>query len=86
MRESFETVQKRLEFSVLLGSGLVQMYCFRSKLHVDCFACGFIGPLKIGSMAFGRMVATGALGFAALDHALEHRSFAEVLQLLELLF
>jgi hypothetical protein len=39
---------------------------------------------KVRSMALGGVVAAGAMGLAALHHALEHRPFAEVLPLLEL--
>jgi hypothetical protein len=37
-------------------------------------------------VAFGRIAAASALGFATLHHALEKRPFAEVLQLLKFLF
>ena len=57
---------------------------FLSELHIDGFAFGLIRPLEVRSMAFTSIVGAGALGFAALHHALEKRPFAEVLQLLEL--
>jgi hypothetical protein len=36
-------------------------------------------------MSFSRVLAASALGFAALHHPLEKRSFAEILQLLKFL-
>ena len=59
---------------------------FTSELHIDGFALGLIGPLEIRAVAFGRILATSALGLAALHHALEKRPFAEVVQFLKFPF
>ena len=45
---------------------------------------GLVRPLKIRSVPFGRIVAAGAIIFAALDHPSEYRPFAKAFQVLEL--
>jgi hypothetical protein len=81
LRQSFKTIEEGLQFSMLLGSGAKYGHCFTSELHVDRFAFRLIRPLEVRSMSFSRVLAAGALGFAALHHPLEKRPFAEKLQL-----
>ena len=85
LRKPFETVEQGLQFSILLSGGAKHGHDGGSELHIDGFAFGLIGPLEIGTMALSRIVAASALGFAALHHALEKRTFAEVIQVLEFL-
>jgi len=69
---------------MLLGGGPVYGRCFRRKLHIDRFTFSLIRPFEVRSVALGRIVAAGTLGFTALHHPPEKGAFAEVLQLLEL--
>ena len=85
LRQPFETIEQGLKFSILLRGGAKQGHYVVSELHIDRFAFGLIRPLKVRSMAFGRVLAASALGFAAFHHPLEKRPFAEVLQLLKFL-
>ena len=85
LRQSFQTIEQGLQFSILLRSGAKHGHYFASELHVDGFAFGLISPLEVRSVSFSRVLAAGALGFAALHHPLEKRPFAEILQLLKFL-
>ena len=85
LRESFQTIQQGLQFSMLLRGGPEQRRDFRSELHIEGFAFGLIRPLEVRSMSFSRVLAASALRFAALHHPLEKRPFAEILQLLKFL-
>ena len=84
LRQSFETIEQGLQFSILLRSGAKHGHHFGSEFHIDGFAIGLIRPLEVRSVAFGRVLAASALGFAAFHHALEKRPFAEVPQLVEI--
>ena len=83
LRQPFKTIEQGLEFSILLRGGAKQGHYIGSELHIDGFAFGLVRPLEIRAMAFGRILAASALGFAAFHHPLEKRPFAEVLQLLK---
>ena len=85
LRQSFQTIEQRLQFSILLRSGAKHGHYFASELHVDRFAFSLICPLEVRSMSFSRVLTASTLGFAALHHPLEKRSFAEKLQLLKFL-
>jgi hypothetical protein len=71
---------------MLLRSSTKDGHHFGSEFHIDGFALGLIRPLEVRSVAFVRILATSALGFAAFHHPLEKRPFAEVLQLLKFPF
>ena len=86
LRWSFETIEQGPQFSILLRSGAKHGHHFGSEFDVDRFAFGLIRPLEVRSMTLSRVVATSALGFAALHHPLEKRPFAEVFQLLKFPF
>ena len=86
LRQSFQTIKQGLQFSILLRSGAKHGQYFASEFHVDRFAFSLIRPLEVRSMSFRRVLAASALGFAALHHPLEKRTFAEILQLLKFLF
>jgi hypothetical protein len=83
LRQSFKTIEQELQFSILLRSGAKPGHHFGSEFHIDGFAFGLIRPLEVRSVAFGRVLAASALGFAAFHHPPEKRPFAEVLQLLK---
>ena len=83
LRESFKTIEQGFQFSILLRSGAKHGHHFGSEFHIDGFAFGLIRPLEVRSVAFVRILAASALGFAAFHHPLEKRPFAEVLQLLK---
>ena len=85
LRECFKTIEEGLESSILLRSSTKHGHHFGSEFHIDGFAFGFIRPLEVRSVAFVRILAASALGFAAFHHPLEKRPFAEVLQLLKFL-
>ena len=60
---------------------------FEGVLHyIDSGSLGFVGQLKVGSVAFGRITAAGTLGSTALGHPAEYGAFTEVVQSFELLF
>ena len=86
LRQPFQSVQKRLQLPILVGSGFVEGRYFSCQLNVDGFACSLISPFEVRSMAFGGVVPAGAGGFAALHHPLEHAPLAEVPESLELPF
>jgi hypothetical protein len=86
LRQSVKTIEQGLQFSILLRSGTEHGHYFGSEFHIDGFAFGLIRPFEVRSVAFGRVWAASALGFAAFHHALEKRPFAEVLQLLKFPF
>ena len=83
LRQSFETIERGLQFSILLRSGAKHGHHFGSEFHIDGFAIGLIRPLEVRSVAFGRVLAASALGFAAFHHPLQNCTFAEILDLLE---
>jgi hypothetical protein len=83
LRQPFETIEQRPQFSILLRGSAKPGHYFGSELHIDGFAFGLIRPLEVRSMAFSGVVAASALSFAALHHPLEKRPFAEVFQLLK---
>ena len=85
LRESFKTIEQGVQFSILLRSSAKRGHHFGSEFHIDGFAFGLIRPLEVRSVAFVRILAASALGFAALHHPLEKRPFAEILQLLKFL-
>ena len=80
LRQPLESVQQGLQFAVLLRGGPVEGSGLRSELHIDGFAFGLIGPLKIRSVAPGRVEAAGAAGLTALHPPPEDGSLAEVLE------
>ena len=86
LRQRFESVEQGPQFSILVRRGAKHGHDVAGQFHIDGFAFGFIGPLEVRSVAFGRVVAASALGLAALHHPLEERPFAEVLQLLKFPF
>ena len=86
LRQSFKTVEQGLQPSILLRSGAKQGHHFGSEFDIDGFAFGLVRPFQVRSMAFGRVLAASALGFAAFHHPLEKRSFAEVVQFLKFPF
>ena len=83
LRQSFQTIEQGLQFSILLRSGAKHGHHIGSEFHIDGFAFGLIRPLEVRSMSFGRVLAASAVGFAAFHHPLKKRPFAEVLQLLK---
>ena len=85
LRQSVQTIEQGLQFSILLRRGAKHGHYFASELYVDRFAFSLIRPLEVRSMSFSRVLAASALGFAALHHPLEKRPFAEILQLLKFL-
>ena len=86
LRQSFQAIEQGLQFSILLRSGAKRGHHFGSEFHIDGFAPGLIRPLEVRSVAFVRILAASALGFAALHHPLEKRPFAKILQLLKFQF
>jgi len=85
LRQSFQTIEQGLQFSILLRSGAKCGHRLGSEFYIDGLAFGLIGPLEVRAVSFSRVLAASALGFAALHHALEKRPFAEILQLLKFL-
>ena len=86
LRQVFESIEQGPQFSILVRRGAKQGHHIASEFHIDGFALGLIRPLEVRPVAFGRVVTASALDLATLHHALEKRAFAEVLQLLKLLF
>ena len=86
MRQRFESVEQGPQFSILVRRGAKQGHHIASEFHIDGFALGLIRPLEVRSVAFGWILAASAVGFAALHHALEKRSFAEVVHFLKFPF
>ena len=83
LRESFKTIEQGLQFAILLRSRAKHGHHFGRQFHINGFAFGLIRPLEVRSMAFVRVLAASAPGFAALHHPFEKRPFAEIVQLLK---
>ena len=86
MRQVFESIEQGPEFSILVRRGAKQGHHLAREFHIDGFALGLIRPLEVRTVAFGWILAASALGFAALHHALEKGSYAEVVQFLKFPF
>ena len=86
LRQAFKSIEQGSQFSILMRRGAKHGHHIASEFHVDRLALGLKRPLEVRSVAFGRVVAASALSLAALHHALEQRSCAEELQVLEFLF
>jgi hypothetical protein len=82
--ESFSRrFSKGLQLVILQRGGLVKRSRFRRQLHIDRFPIGFVGEFEVRFVTPVRVCGAGATGFAALHHPLQHRPFAEVLDLIE---
>ena len=79
-----EAVEQGFQLAVLLRCGPIQRCRFRRELDIDCFAVGLVRELEVGTVALGGVGGTGALGFAALHHPLQHGTFAEILDLFQI--
>ena len=86
LRQVFESIEQGPQFSILERGSAEDGHDIACEFHIDSFALGLICPFEVRSVAFGWILAASALGFAALHHALEKGSFAEVVQFLKFPF
>ena len=54
-----------------------------ADLHVDGFSLDLVGPFEIRAMTMGSIPMAGAVGMAALHHALQDGPLQEIPQLVE---
>ncbi len=85
-RLSLQSREKRFQFAMLLCGYSIQRGDFRVELEVDRLVAHFVGALEIRPMAAGWITMAGALLVATLHHSFEYGSFAEVVELHDLLF
>jgi hypothetical protein len=79
-------MQGGLQLAILQSSRLVEGCGLWTQSYIDGRTLGFIRPLEIGSVALGGITMASTLRSPTLHHPLEHGSFAEEIELLELLF
>ena len=86
-RMVFESLSRRLSSVLNLryccAAALYSGARFRREFDIDRFAVRFVGKFEVRAVALGGVGGAGALGFAALHHSLQNRTFAEIFDLLQ---